>query len=98
MQAIATSRKAARRRTITKDQRSSARKARAAGPTKDPSARPALPRVRDRRLRRRHPGDRDAERRAGHVVEPVAVEELDRVGVAPVLAADAELELRLGLL
>ena len=38
------------------------------------------------------PGDRHAERRAGDVVEPDLVEEVDGVGVAAVLAADAELE------
>src|SRR4051812_31256788 len=49
-------------------------------------------RMDDRRLRRGDPRDRHPERRAGHVVEPRHVEELDRVGVSPVLAADAELE------
>lgn len=38
------------------------------------------------------PGHRDPERRAGDVVEPHLVEEVDRGGVAPVLAADAEVE------
>ena len=51
-------------------------------------------RVDDRRLRGRHARDRDPERRARHVVEPRHVEELDRVRVSPVLAADAELEVR----
>ena len=51
----------------------------------------------DRGLRGRHPGDRHAVRRAAHVVEPGELEEADRVGVAAVLAADAELEVRLGL-
>src|SRR5689334_17653584 len=46
-------------------------------------------------LRGRHPGDRHAVRRAAHVVEPRHVEERDRVRVAAVLAADAELEVRL---
>src|SRR5690348_3003881 len=53
--------------------------------------------ARESRLRGRHPGDRHAIRRAAHVVEPRHVEEVDRVGVAAVLAADAELQLRLGL-
>ena len=35
-------------------------------------------------------GHRDPERRAGHVVQPDAVEEVDRLGVATVLAAHAE--------
>ena len=38
------------------------------------------------------PGDRDAERRAGDVVQADPVEEVHRVGVAAVLAADADLE------
>ena len=46
----------------------------------------------DRGLRRGEPRDRDAERRAAHVVEPDALEELDARRVAPVLAADAELD------
>ena len=54
----------------------------------------ALASASDRRLRRRHPRDRHAKRRARDVVEPGHVEELDRVGVSPVLAADAELEIR----
>ena len=37
-------------------------------------------------------GDRDPERRAGDVVQPDLVEEVDRRRVAPVLAADAEVE------
>src|SRR4051794_25552999 len=41
-------------------------------------------------------GHRDAERRAGDVVEAGFVEEVDAVGVAAVLATDAELEIRLG--
>src|SRR3954449_7762388 len=56
-----------------------------------------LPAVRQRRVRRRHPRDRHAVRRAAHVVEPGHVEEVDRVGVAAVLTADAELQIRLGL-
>src|SRR5919199_5320950 len=53
--------------------------------------------VRYRRLRRGHARDRDAVRRAAHVVEPGPVEEVDRLGVAAVLAADPELEVGLGL-
>src|SRR4051812_25880941 len=45
-------------------------------------------------LQSRH---RDTERRARHVVEPHVVEEVHRRGVAAVLAADTELEVRLGL-
>ena len=41
-------------------------------------------------------GDRHAERRAAHVVEAGVVEQGDRLGVAAVLAAHAELELGLG--
>src|SRR4051812_38589706 len=41
--------------------------------------------------------DRHAERRAGHVIEACHVEELDRLRIAAVLAADAEPELRVGL-
>ena len=48
----------------------------------------------DRRLRRGEPGDRDAERGAGDVVQAGAVAELDALGIAAVLAADADLELR----
>ena len=47
-------------------------------------------------LRRGQPGDRHPERRAGHVVEADLVEQRDRLGVAAVLAADAELEVRAG--
>jgi len=54
-------------------------------------ARRALP---QRRLRRRKPRDRHAERGARHVVEADLVAERDRGRVAAVLAADAELELR----
>ena len=43
-------------------------------------------------LGRRDARDRHAERRAAHVVEPGGVEEADRVRVAAVLAADADLE------
>ena len=42
------------------------------------------------------PRDRDAERRAGDVVEADLVEEVHAVGVAAVLAADADLQVRLG--
>src|SRR5205823_2504526 len=50
----------------------------------------------ERRLRRRDPGDRHAVRRAAHVVETGELEERDRVRVAAVLAADAQLEVGLG--
>src|SRR4051794_24267683 len=50
----------------------------------------------DRRLRRGHARDRHAVRGAAHVVEPRHVEERDRVRVAAVLAADAELQVSLG--
>src|SRR5450830_43169 len=43
-------------------------------------------------LRRGEPCDRDAERRAAHVVHAGAVAELDALGIAAVLAADAHLE------
>src|SRR5205085_8003606 len=46
----------------------------------------------DRRLRRRDAGDRYARRRGRHVVETSSVEERDRVRVAAVLAAHAQLE------
>src|SRR5262249_62043518 len=52
-------------------------------------------RVLERRLRRREAGERDAERRAGHVVETDPVAERDRVRLAAVLAADTELEVLL---
>src|SRR5258706_8618169 len=48
----------------------------------------------DRGPARFEPRDRYAERRAGHVVEPDLVEEVDRVRIAAVLAADADLEVR----
>ncbi len=51
----------------------------------------------DDRLRGGQTGDRDAERRAAHVVEAGVEEQGDRLGVAAVLAAHAELERRLGL-
>src|SRR5262249_46802496 len=51
----------------------------------------------ERGARRREARDRDAERRAGHVVQADVVEELDRARIAAVLAADADLELRLDL-
>src|SRR5215216_5584682 len=44
-----------------------------------------------------HARDRHAVRRAAHVDEPGELEEGDRVGVAAVLAADAELQARPGL-
>src|SRR5436305_3382442 len=53
--------------------------------------------VLERRLSRCHARDRDAVRRAAHVVEPGHVEEVDRVRVAAVLAAEAELKRGLGL-
>src|SRR4051794_25201714 len=49
-----------------------------------------------RRAPRLEPRDRHPERRAGHVVQPRLVEEVHRVRIAPVLPADAELEVRLG--
>ena len=51
--------------------------------------------VADRRLGRGHARDRHAVGRAAHVVEPGHVEEVDRLGVAAVLAADAQLQVRL---
>src|SRR5687767_13696112 len=48
-------------------------------------------RVRQRRLRRGEPRERDAVRRAADVVEPEPVAERDGVRLAAVLAADAEL-------
>src|SRR6185503_5436581 len=53
--------------------------------------------VADRGLRRGHARDRHAVRGATHVVEPRHVEEVDRVRIAAVLAANAELEVRLVL-
>src|SRR3954468_12760733 len=53
--------------------------------------------VRDGRLGGRHARDRHPVRRAAHVVEARHVEEGDRLGIAAVLAADAQLEVRLGL-
>src|SRR5436305_705516 len=47
-----------------------------------------------RRLCRRKPGDRHAKRRAGDIIESDPVAESDRGGVAAVLAADAELDVR----
>ena len=47
-----------------------------------------------RRLRRRQAGDRHAERAAADVIQPDLVAELDRVRVAAVLAADADLQVR----
>ena len=46
----------------------------------------------ERRLRRGEAGDRDAERRARHVVEMRRLAEGDRGRIAAVLAADAELD------
>ena len=57
----------------------------------------AAVRLLQRRLRGGEAGERDAVRRAAHVVEPDPVAELDRGGLAAVLAADAELDLRLRL-
>src|SRR5438552_3227853 len=45
----------------------------------------------DRGLRRRQSRHRDAERAARHVVEPELVTQMDRVWVAPMLAADPDL-------
>src|SRR2546425_12529056 len=45
------------------------------------------PRLLQRRLRRREARDRDAERRARHVIQPAPVAELDRARLAAVLAA-----------
>src|SRR4051812_20646572 len=53
--------------------------------------------VRDGRLRGSHARHRHAERRAAHVVEPRHVEEVDRARIAPVLAADPELQVGLRL-
>jgi hypothetical protein len=47
-----------------------------------------------RRLGRRQPRDRDAERRARDIVEPDALAECDAGGIAAMLAADAELDVR----
>src|SRR6185295_6849196 len=54
-------------------------------------------RMGDLRLSRRHTGDRHPKRRAGDVVEPGHMEELDRLRIAAVLAADPELEPRMRL-
>ena len=59
------------------------------------SSRGSEPAAADDRLRRGEAGDRHAERRAAHVVEADLVEQRDRLRVAAVLAADAELEFRL---
>src|SRR2546423_541052 len=59
-----------------------------------PSAR--LPRRRHRCLRR-PPADRHPDRRAAHVVESRYLEDLDRLRIAPVLAADPQLEIGLCL-
>src|SRR5579862_6946649 len=49
----------------------------------------------ERSLRRRQAGNRQPVRGARHVIEPDLVAELDRRRVAAVLAADADLQLRL---
>src|ERR1043166_7814953 len=49
-------------------------------------------RLRQRRLCRGEPRDRHAERRAANVVQSDFLEELDRLRIAAVLAADAELQ------
>ena len=54
----------------------------------------ALRGVAERGLGRGEAGDRDAERRARHVVEPDPLALGDRLRVAAVLAADPELEVR----
>src|SRR6185437_16001409 len=51
----------------------------------------------ERSLRSREARERDAVGRAAHVVEPDAVAELHRRRLAAVLAADAELDVRLRL-
>src|SRR4051812_16819697 len=67
--------------------------ARTTSRTKVKDASPAVaPRPRDRRPSGLQPGDRHAERGARHVVEPDLGEEVDRVGVAAVLAADPEVQ------
>src|SRR4029077_13446469 len=48
------------------------------------------------RPRRRQPGDRHAVGGAGDVVEAGALEEVDRLRIAAVLTADAEVEVRTG--
>src|SRR5262249_42960556 len=47
----------------------------------------------ERRLRRRQPRDRHPIRPATDIVEASAMEELDRVGVAAMLAADTDLQI-----
>src|SRR6202023_1883569 len=47
-----------------------------------------------RRLGRSKPGDRHPERRTGDVIEPGALEKVDRGRIARVLAADSELDVR----
>src|SRR5690242_8115468 len=49
---------------------------------------------RQRRLRRRQPGDRHPEWTAAHIVQADLVTELHRVWVAALLAADADLQIR----
>ena len=48
----------------------------------------------DGRLGRRKPGDRGPEGRAAYIVEANGFAELDRSGVAPMLAADPKLDAR----
>jgi hypothetical protein len=48
----------------------------------------------NRGLRRRQPRDRNSVRRAGHVVHADPITELDRAGIAAVLAADADCQIR----
>ena len=66
------------------------RKFGAAGPPRPP------PSPGQRRLRGGEAGDRHAVGRAGDVVEAELVAELDRVRIAAVFAADAELDVRAG--
>src|SRR6185437_7093513 len=47
-----------------------------------------------RRLRSREPGDWDAVRRAGNVIQPDLAAESDRSRIAAMLSADAELDIR----
>src|SRR5262249_18192467 len=58
---------------------------------------PAAARPRDLRLGGGDPRDREAERRAGNVRQPRVMEELDRLGVAAVFAADSEFQTRVCL-
>src|SRR5215208_2328837 len=81
-----------RNRTAVREER-----ARMSGETHPNPKSGALARMGNRGLGRRDACDRHAVRRAAHVVEPRHVEEVDRVRVAPVLTADAELQVRLVL-